>query len=84
MTEGPIHIWMAYKEPENKEILWLRPYLDREGYELLFYGAKGWTPFCLCNAPSIKYPGYNSTDCTKYPQYTEDLEICEEDPCECE
>lgn len=46
MVEGPIQIWMAYKEPENKNILWLRPFLDKEGYELMFYGATGWTPLC--------------------------------------
>lgn len=43
MGEGKIEIYLSYKEPEFKNILWLRPYLDREGYELLFYGVNGWT-----------------------------------------
>lgn len=37
---------MSYKEPENREVIWLRPYLDKEGYQFMFYGAKGWTPLC--------------------------------------
>lgn len=44
MIEGKIEIYLSHKEPVFKEnILWLRPYLDKEGYELLYYGANGWT-----------------------------------------
>lgn len=37
------------KEPD-KNHLWLRPRLDKEGYDLLYWGSKGWTPL-------IDYPG---------------------------
>lgn len=50
MVEGKIEIFLSYKEPEYRDnILWLRPYLDREGYELLYYGANGWTRFVPCH-----------------------------------
>lgn len=48
MTEGLIKIHLSHKEP-NKELLWLRPRLDREGYDLLYFGAKGWTPLIDCS-----------------------------------
>lgn len=45
MREGLIDVYMSIKEPENKEgILWLRPFLKKEGYELMYYGSNGWTP----------------------------------------
>lgn len=46
MTEGIIRIYMSYLEPEDKGLIWMRPYLDKEGYELLFYGSKGWMNLC--------------------------------------
>lgn len=54
MTEGKVEIFLSYKEPEYRDnLMWLRPYLDREGYELLYYGANGWTRFIPCHqAPS--------------------------------
>lgn len=45
MRVGLIDIYMSTKEPENKEgLLWLRPFLDKEGYELLYFGSEGWMP----------------------------------------
>lgn len=53
MVEGKIEIFLSYKEPNYKDnLLWLRPYLDREGYELLYYGANGWTKLILCGEHS--------------------------------
>lgn len=53
MTEGRVEIFLSYKEPNYRDnLLWLRPYLDREGYELLYYGPYGWKPLingCKCN-----------------------------------
>lgn len=43
MTEGIVRIYMSIKEPEDKNILWMRPCLTKEGYKILFYGSKGWT-----------------------------------------
>lgn len=44
MVEGKVEIYLSHKEPEFEErTLWLRPYLDKEGYELLYYGSEGWT-----------------------------------------
>lgn len=43
MTEGIVRIYMSIKEPEDKNLLWLRPFLKKEGYELLYYGSTGWT-----------------------------------------
>lgn len=62
MVEGKVEIFLSYKEPEYRDnLLWLRPYLDREGYELLYYGANGWTRFVPCHPappppdrPSVK------------------------------
>lgn len=49
-------ILCSIKEPD-KNHLWLRPYLDKDGYELLYFGAKGWTPlFCGCNTNSLQCP----------------------------
>ena len=59
MIEGKIEIYLSHKEPIFKETtLWLRPYLDREGYELLFYGANGWEPLNLCghHSPQVLGP----------------------------
>lgn len=47
MVEGKVEIYLSLKEPE-KNLLWLRPYLDKDGYELLYFGANGWTPL-ICN-----------------------------------
>lgn len=56
MVEGKIEIYLSYKEPEFKDrTMWLRPYLDREGFELLYYGANGWTVFVPCH-PSPPKP----------------------------
>lgn len=50
MVEGKVEIFLSYKEPEYRgNFLWLRPYLDKEGYELLYYGANGWTRFIPCH-----------------------------------
>lgn len=35
------------REPD-KNHLWLRPRLDRDGYDLLYWGAEGWTPLIDC------------------------------------
>lgn len=35
------------KEPD-KNHLWLRPRLDRDGYDLLYWGSRGWTPLIDC------------------------------------
>lgn len=43
MTEGIVRIYLSHKEP-SKELLWLRPKLDEEGYDLLYWGSNGWTP----------------------------------------
>lgn len=49
MKEGKIEIFLSCKEPIFKDnIMWLRPYLNKEGYELLYYGANGWTVFVPC------------------------------------
>lgn len=64
MVEGPVKIVMAIKEPENRHILWMRPYLDKEGYELLYYGSRGWTrwlPCCPVDTP-IKEDHNGATD----------------------
>lgn len=58
MTKGKVEVFFSHKEPEFKDnILWLRPYLDKEGYELLYYGASGWTSlidYTKVNTPSIE------------------------------
>lgn len=71
MTEGIVRIYMSVVEPEDKGLLWLRPYLDKEGYELLYYGSKGWVPLIYCN---------HSTDHNTPEDNTEE----EEDKCPCD
>lgn len=49
MTQGIVKIYLSVVEPSSVDnILWLRPYLDKEGYELLFFSSNGWMPLCLC------------------------------------
>lgn len=36
-------ILCSIKEPDRNH-LWLRPILDKDGYDLLYYGVNGWTP----------------------------------------
>ena len=43
------------KEPD-KNHLWLRPRLDRDGYDLLYWGAEGWTPLIDCEGCPFKKP----------------------------
>lgn len=60
MVEGIVRIYMSVVEPEDKNLLWLRPYLDKEGYELLFYGSTGWikmVPCCKEDTPDKDKPG---------------------------
>lgn len=47
LAEGPVRIVLSYKEP-MKDVLWMRPFLGKDGYDLLYYGANGWTKWCLC------------------------------------
>lgn len=63
MVEGPVQIILSYKEVD-KHCIWMRPYLDKEGYEFLYFGARGWTPFeCCCDKHRLpeqpkEIPGY--------------------------
>lgn len=68
MTEGIVRTMLSYKEPRDKNLLWLRPYLHREGYELLYFGSKGWVPLIEC-------------DCNKSTD--EDSTVEEPEPCGC-
>lgn len=44
------------KEPD-KNHLWLRPKSDKDGYDLLYWGSKGWTPLIDCSVcPLDKCP----------------------------
>lgn len=43
------------KEPD-KNHLWLRPRLDRDGYDLLYWGADGWIPLIDCTKCLLKKP----------------------------
>lgn len=38
-----VNIFLSRKEID-KSHLWLRPFEGQDGYELLYYGANGWTP----------------------------------------
>lgn len=46
------------KEPD-KNHLWLRPRLDRDGYDLLYWGVNGWTPLIDCGDCPYKKPDIN-------------------------
>lgn len=37
-------IYESTLEPRDKSVLWLRPFLDKEGYILLYYSSTGWVP----------------------------------------
>ena len=81
MAEGRIvRIYMSYVEPEDKGLLWMRPYLHREGYELLYFGAKGWTKWLPC-CDSQKH----IEDIPEYPDSDNELEYPGDidTPCEC-
>lgn len=60
MTEGIVKIYMSIVEPEDKGLLWLRPYLDKEGYELLFFGSTGWATLIPCC--TSEYDEENTTE----------------------
>lgn len=79
MTEGIVRIYLSYVEPEDKGLLWMRPYLDKEGYELLYFGAKGWTRWIPC-CPPIDNTGID--ECTpdvEIPQHP----VHKDKPCGC-
>lgn len=81
MTEGIVRIYLSYVEPEDKGLLWMRPYLHKEGYELLYFGAKGWTRWIPCCPPdNNNIPGDNNTDETEtLPENPSNGDL----PCEC-
>ena len=39
----------------DKNHLWMRPFLDRDGYDILFWGDKGWTPLFFHNHHHLKH-----------------------------
>lgn len=47
-----LKILLSVKEPD-KNHLWLRPHLDRDGYDLLYWGNNGWTILDLCHHKHI-------------------------------
>lgn len=46
-------ILCTIKEPD-KNHLWLRPKLDQDGYDLLYWGAEGWTHLIDCQSCPYK------------------------------
>lgn len=62
MTEGIVRIYMSYVEPEDKGLLWMRPYLDKDGYELLYFGANGWTVWLPCCKDNTYIPPMDSSE----------------------
>lgn len=68
MVQGPVQIILSYKEVD-KNCIWMRPFLDKEGYEFLYFGSEGWMPLCCCDhnkhcgfpEKPKEIPGY--TDC---------------------
>lgn len=68
METSKVQIIKSYLDPTNKEVIWMRPFLDKEGYEFLYYGANGWTPFC--------------NDCHRCHHHGKD-EFVLEDSCKC-
>lgn len=78
MTEGKVELFLSYKEPEYRDnLLWMRPYLNKEGYEVLFYGVNGWTPLCTCCINNISNPDI-PMDKPEVPDgpYTPDDSLC--------
>lgn len=65
-------IFCDTKEPD-KNHLWLRPRLDKEGFDLLYFGSNGWTPLidreALVYRPEVipqpmpTIPGVSGTPC---------------------
>lgn len=39
----------------DKNHLWMRPFLDRDGYDILFWGDKGWTPLFFHHHHHLKH-----------------------------
>lgn len=76
MVEGPVKIVMSYKEV-NRHHIWMRPFLHREGYELLYYGAKGWTPLCCSKHCHIHH------NCNNQPPKEEIVPPYISDNCDC-
>lgn len=53
MIGGKIEVYLGHTEPAQKDrLLWLKPYLDKDGYEILYYGVNGWTSLIAeCDTP---------------------------------
>lgn len=81
MTEGIVRIYLSYVEPEDKNLLWMRPYLNKEGYELLYFGAKGWTKWLPCCKPEVDY--IEDTSCEEFENDKPQHPIDREKPCGC-
>lgn len=68
MLTYDVKIICSNKEPFKKH-LWLRPYIDKEGYELLYFSSKGWVPLIWCecgdnsNSNTSEYEGTCNIEC---------------------
>lgn len=59
MIEGIVRFYYSVKEPEDKNLIWFRPKLDKEGFDFLYYGSKGWMPWI----PDCKRENHIHDDC---------------------
>lgn len=46
MIAGTVNIYFSHKEPEDKNLIWLRPHLEDDSFDLMYFGSKGWTKWC--------------------------------------
>lgn len=53
------------REPDRNH-LWLRPRLDSDGYDLLYWGSNGWTPLIdcsMCQLDKCPLPDNSDQEC---------------------
>lgn len=56
MVRGKVEIFLSPTEPEDKNILWLKSKPDKDGYDLLYFGAGGWTSLIESGSDTGTHP----------------------------
>lgn len=82
MTDGIVRFYFSHVEPEDKGLLWLRPHLNDDSFDIVYFGVNGWTKWC----PRCKDKPYQDIIDSECPDkdYSEEPPVKGEFPCGCD